>query len=271
LGESGEEIQEMIQQEAYQNSLSAFDTLDDLRIRLRQHELYGRLTSHHNIAIFMKHHVWAVWDFMSLVKALQSRLTSVAPPWRPVGDPEIRYLINDIVVGEESDLDRHGQRTSHFEMYLTAMKGLGAGTERIESFIGLLGDGRTVDAALDLAGAPEACARFVRQTFRVITEGRLHEIASVFTFGREDVIPTMFLGMLDRLAGTEGGDLADLRYYLERHVEVDGGHHGPLARRMIEILCDGQPARYNEAVVAARAALESRIALWDAIVARFEG
>jgi hypothetical protein len=260
----------MIHQEAYASDLSAFEVLDDLRARLKGHALYGRLTTPRNIAIFMKHHVWAVWDFMSLVKALQVGLTGVTVPWRPVGDPEVRFLINDIVLGEESDLDRQGRRASHFEIYLAAMRGLQASTGRIERFVGLLEEGRTVGEALELVEAPPASARFVRQTFAVIDRGRIHEIASLFTFGREDIIPTMFLGMLDRLEGAEGLDLADLRYYLERHVEVDGDHHGPLARRMVEILCGGDPQLYHEAVTVARVALEERIALWDGIVARFD-
>ena len=258
----------MIHQEAYASDLSAFAALDGLRAQLAGHPIYTRLTTPRNIAIFMKHHVWAVWDFMSLVKALQGHLTGITVPWRPVGDPEVRFLINDIVLGEESDLDREGRRTSHFEMYLTAMRGVGAATGRIERFVGLLEAGREVEEALDLVEAPAASARFVRQTFAVIGRGRVHEIASLFTYGREDIIPTMFLGMLDRLEGGEGLDLADLRYYLERHIEVDGGHHGPLARRMVGILCGEDPVRYREAVAAARAALEARIALWDGIVAR---
>ena len=185
-------------------TLEGTDAPAALRERLSSHQLYSRLTTPRNIAIFMKHHVWAVWDFMSLVKALQRQLTCVELPWRPVGDPEIRYLINDIVVGEESDLDRHGRRTSHFEMYLEAMKGIGATTTRIEHFIALLGEGTPVDRALYLAGAPEASARFVRHTFEVIGRGKIHEIASLFTYGREDVIPTMFIGMLDRLEVPDG-------------------------------------------------------------------
>jgi len=254
--------------EALAMESSSFADLAALRERLSSHELYSRLTTPRNIAIFMKHHVWAVWDFMSLVKALQRQLTCVELPWRPVGDPEIRYLINDIVVGEESDLDRHGRRTSHFEMYLEAMKGIGATTTRIEHFIALLGEGMPVDRALDLAGAPEASARFVRHTFEVIGRGKIHEIASLFTYGREDVIPAMFIGLLDRLEVPDGVELADLRYYLERHIEVDGDHHGPLARRMIEILCQGEPTRHAEAVEAARRALAARLELWEAIVAK---
>lgn len=248
----------------------SFAALVGLRDRLSRHELYSRLTTTRNIAIFMKHHVWAVWDFMSLVKALQRQLTGIDLPWRPVGDPEIRFLINDIVVGEESDLDRHGRRTSHFEMYLEAMKGVGATTRRIEQFVALLSQGETVERSLELVGAPAASASFVRKTFAVIGRGQVHEIASLFTYGREDIIPSMFIGMLDRLEVEEGVDLTDLRYYLERHIEVDGGHHGPLARRMVELLCRGEERLRAEAIEAALLALEARVELWDAIVAKFD-
>lgn len=254
--------------EARAAEISPFAELDSLRDRLAGHQLYSRLTSSRSIAIFMKHHVWAVWDFMSLVKALQRSLTCVDLPWRPVGDPEIRHLINDIVTGEESDVDRQGRRVSHFEMYLAAMNGIGASTDRIETFIDLIGRGKSVSVALLESGAPPASARFVNHTFEVIERGRIHEIASLFTYGREDIIPAMFIGMLDRLEVPAGVELADLRYYLERHVEVDGDHHGPLARRMVAILCQENSVRQGEAVEATRLALEQRIALWDAIADR---
>ena len=258
----------MNQGEALAREGTPFEILDGVRQQLATHRLYGRLTTTRNIAIFMKHHVWAVWDFMSLVKALQRSLTCVDLPWRPVGNAEIRYLINDIVAGEESDLDRHGRRTSHFEMYLAAMRGIGATTETIEHFIELLGSGVPVTQALVESDAPPASAEFVRQTFEVIERGRVHEIASLFTFGREDVIPTMFLGILDQLEMPAGVDLSDLRYYLQRHVEVDGDHHGPMARRMVGILTDGDPSRTREAVEVARRSLLARVSLWDAIADR---
>jgi len=240
--------------------------IQPLRDRLAAHSLYQSLTTAPRIARFMEHHVWAVWDFMSVVKALQRSLTCVTHPWRPQGDPEIRYLINDIVTGEESDLDRHGRRQSHFEIYLTAMRGIGASTSSIERFLVLLEAGASIPGALREAGAPLAAARFVEATMAVVERGHPHEIASLFTFGREEIIPTMFLGILDRLHPPPGTDLDDLRYYLERHVEVDGGHHGPLARRMVELLVEGDPSRLTEAEQVAKAALLDRLALWDAVV-----
>jgi hypothetical protein len=238
----------------------------DLRAALENHPLYGTLRDSAAIARFMEHHVWAVWDFMSLLKSLQRHLTCVEVPWVPVGSPDVRYLINEIVVGEESDVDRHGNRTSHFEMYLTAMRGMGASTNAIEHFCRLISGGMAVDKALEEANAPAAGAAFVRGTMAVIQRGKPHEIASVFTFGREDVIPTMFLGMLDHVNVAEQKDVEDLRYYLQRHIDVDGGHHGPLAMQMVELCCAGDAEREQEALSAAREALIQRIALWDAIV-----
>ena len=183
-----------------------------------------------------------------------------------MGDPETRFLINEIVVGEESDVDRHSVRMSHFEMYRSAMKGLGASTTAIDAFIDALRNGQSWKDALPAAGAPSACVAFVQGTMSIIERGKPHEIASVFTYGREDVIPTMFLGMLDHVAkGGERVDVEDLRYYLQRHIDVDGDHHGPLAIRMVELLCGNDPVRLEEARVAAEKALQWRLDLWSAV------
>lgn len=223
------------------------------------------MTSTKNIARFMEYHVWAVWDFMSLLKALQQHLTCTSIPWVPIGDAETRFLINEIVVGEESDVNRHGVRTSHFEMYLAAMREVGASTTAITTFVDHIIRGVPVADAMQLVGAPEAAQDFVLGTMNVIGGGKAHELASVFTFGREEIIPTMFLGILDTLERNEGSRYEDLRYYLERHVEVDGGHHGPLAERMVELLCSNNEQHYADAILVARRALQQRIALWDAV------
>lgn len=242
------------------------DQTAELRAQLEHHPMYERLTTASALATFMEYHVWAVWDFMSLLKSLQRHLTCVETPWIPTGDPETRFLINEIVVGEESDVDRHGVRMSHFEMYRTAMKGLGASTTAIDTFIDALRNGQSWKDALPTAGAPSACVAFVQGTMSIIERGKPHEIASVFTYGREDVIPTMFLGMLDHVAkGGERVDVEDLRYYLQRHIDVDGDHHGPLAIRMVELLCGDDPVRLEEARVAAEKALQWRLDLWSAV------
>ena len=99
------------------------------------HSLYRKLNSVKDIAILMEYHVYAVWDFMSLLKALQYNLTCTSSPWKPVGKSKIRRLINSIVLEEESDVDQNGNPSSHYEMYLDAMSECGADTKNIKKFL----------------------------------------------------------------------------------------------------------------------------------------
>lgn len=235
------------------------------RETLLGHRLYDRLRTVEDLTRFMEHHVFAVWDFMSLLKALQARLTCLTVPWRPVGDGELRRLVNEIVLGEESDRLSGGGVASHFELYLRAMVEAGADTGRIERFLGLLAEGRSVEAALEQADAPMAVRRFVGHTFGVIGGGSAHEIAAAFTYGREDLIPQMFTRLVHGLERQFPQRLATLRCYLDRHIELDGDQHGAMGMRMVQSLCDGSPERQQEAIRAAVAALQARLTLWDAI------
>ena len=211
----------------------------------------------------MAFHVYAVWDFMSLLKALQQSLTCVTIPWVPRGGAGTRYLINEIVVGEESDVDEQGRRTSHFELYLRAMEQAGVSTAPVCGLIEVLTRGQSLKEALDVTVPGGAVRDFLDFTFGTISGGQVHEIAAVFTFGREDLIPEMFL----RIASAEdAGAFGIFRYYLERHIEVDGGHHGHLAMAMLEELCGEDDAKWEAAAVSAVLALEARIRLWDGVL-----
>jgi hypothetical protein len=55
-------------------------------------------------------------------------------------------------------------------------------------------------------------------------------------------------------------------WYLERHIEVDGEEHGPMALRMVASLCGEEPKRWQEAAEAAESALQARLDLWDGIL-----
>lgn len=240
------------------------------RQALLKHPLYERLRSLGDLAVFMEHHVFAVWDFMSLLKALQVRLTCVQVPWLPQGDPQIRRLVNEIVLGEESDVMPEGGALSHFELYLKAMQEAGADPSRVQRFIGLLKSGQTLVDALEQAEVPNAVGDFVRHTFGVIEKGGAHQIAAAFTYGREDLIPELFSQLVDRLERQFPGRLSTLRYYLDRHIALDGEEHGEMGRKMVDLLCAGDPRREEEASHAAVSALRSRRLLWDAMAAEME-
>jgi pyrroloquinoline quinone (PQQ) biosynthesis protein C len=241
--------------------------IEPLREKLTGHPLYRHIQTLQHLHIFMEHHVFAVWDFMSLLKALQQQLTCTTVPWMPVGDAAARYLINEIVTGEESDVDEQGRRTSHFELYLRAMEQAGASATAVENLLDLLRLGQPVGGALQAADMPEAARAFVGHTFGVIAADKPHIQAAVFTFGREDLIPDIFMAMVKELNRNFPGKLDLLLYYLERHIEVDGGHHAHLAYEMTAGLCGEDDVKWNEALIAVQEALEARIALWDGILA----
>ena len=96
------------------------------------------------------------------------------------------------MLSEESDLTERGEAVSHFELYLRAMREVSADTSQIEQFLASLRAGRSVEAALEEAGVPVCVKEFVRHTFRVVSDGQLHELAAAFTYGREKLIPDMF-------------------------------------------------------------------------------
>lgn len=233
---------------------------------LANHALYQTLQSVDDICSFMQHHVFAVWDFMSLLKALQRELTCTVVPWVPTANPRLARFINEIVWGEESDVNELGEPKSHFLMYLEAMEQAGADTAPIDHFLAGIRQEQPVTQALALIDVPVAVKDFVQFTFEVIEHGAPHELAAVFTFGREDLIPDLFLALArEAQANATSTAYSKLIYYLERHIEVDGDEHGPLALEMVAELCQDDPKLWEEAADAAVAALEQRIALWDSI------
>lgn len=236
-----------------------------LRNDLINHRLYSEIKSIEDLRVFMEYHVFAVWDFMSLLKALQAKLTCVTTPWMPVGNPETRFLINEIVTGEESDVDMNGNRCSHFELYLNAMQQSGSNTEPIEKFLELIKSGKTVNESLELCGADNPIIDFVNHTFSVIDTDKPFIQAAVFTFGREDLIPGMFISFVKELHAQEPERIDIFKYYLERHIEVDGDHHSHLAYDMTTSLCGNSEEKWQKASEAVTVALKQRINLWDSI------
>jgi hypothetical protein len=241
--------------------------IEPIREQLINHDLYKNMRSLDDLQKFMEQHVFAVWDFMSLLKALQRSLTCTTVPWMPVGNAGTRYLINEIVTGEESDIDEQGKRTSHFELYLRAMQEAGCETQAIDNLFTELNAGKTIEHALLNADIPASARDFVQHTFNVIATGKPHIMAAVFTFGREDLIPDIFISMVKEIAANFPGKADVLIYYLERHIEVDGGHHSSLAYQMTADLCGDDEIKWQEATIAVKQALQARINLWDGILA----
>jgi hypothetical protein len=230
------------------------------------HRVYRTLNSLDDVITFMESHVFAVWDFMSLLKCLQRRLTCVSVPWVPEGPTASRRLINEIVLVEESDELGEGY-ISHFELYLQGMAQAGADTGPITSFIGRLRGGSSVPDALAASGVPSGAAEFVATTWGIIDDAPVHCQAAAFAFGREDLIPEMFEQVIQIDDGE--GVLATFKDYLARHIEVDGEQHTPMAMQMLIDLCGDDRSKWADCAATVRTALEARAALWSSIRTSF--
>jgi hypothetical protein len=234
------------------------------RARLLAHPVYRAVRDRAGVGVFMQAHAFAVWDFMSLLKSLQRRVTGVSVPWTPPRSRTAARLVNEIVLGEESDEVARGVTMSHYELYLEAMRELDVDTGPITSLVDALAAGAPFAAALAAVPAPPFVKAFVEGTMALALAGSVEAVAASFLFGREDLVPAMFRRLLPEIAGTRGA--VSLRRYLQRHVEVDEGAHGPAARALLVDLCGDDPARWTTAARAARAALLARHELWDGVV-----
>ncbi|MEY2922386.1 MAG: hypothetical protein RL108_1008 [Bacteroidota bacterium] len=240
--------------------------IQEYKNQLLTHSLYEKVKTIEDLHCFLENHIYAVWDFMSLLKALQSKLTCTTTPWLPVGNPQVRYLINEIVVAEETDLAMDGTRQSHFEMYLDAMQQCGATTSVVSEFLENVKNTQNIFVSIKQSNLHPNVKAFLDFTFRVIEEGKAHKIAAAFTFGREDLIPSMFTEILKNFQSNfPETDLSKLIYYFERHIELDADEHGPMAMQMISELCGSSETKWSEVEEVSVEALQKRIGLWDAI------
>lgn len=240
-------------------------TIEPLRQQIINHPVYAEIRDLDDLKVFMQYHVFAVWDFMCLLKTLQNNLTCTTVPWFPVGSGDTRHLINEIVVGEESDVDSFGNRKSHFELYLDAMQQCGANTAPITHFLETLKKTGDFNMAFNASATPNEARNFVDFTFEVINSNKANLQSAIFTFGREDLIPGMFMAIVNDIHKKFPDSISIFKYYLERHIEVDGDHHSHLALQMTANLCATNEHYWQEAEAATIASLQKRIDLWDGV------
>ena len=239
--------------------------LAPIREQLLNHRLYERLRSVEAMQVFMQHHVFAVWDFMSLLKSLQRKLTSLDLPWYPSPNRNACRLINEITLGEESDDDGQGGFASHFEMYLSAMDQCEADTSTIESVMASLQAGSSREIAFSAASVPASVQEFVETTFNIVEDCDVCAVAAAFTFGREDPLPDVFEEVVSAVNAGSAVCLDRFEYYLKRHIELDGDQHRDMAQQLVQELCGHDASRWEAAQIAAVQSLNARLHLWDAI------
>lgn len=245
--------------------------IKDHRNKLLEHKLYSNIETIKDLQVFTENHIYAVWDFMSLLKALQIRLTCTKTPWLPNNNSQTAYLINEIVLAEETDINQVGVRKSHYELYLDAMIDIGAKTEKPVEIINEIANSENIFNTIENINIHPNIKNFLNFTFSVIDEGKPHKIAAIFTFGRENLIPNMFNEILREFEkNVSEGDISKLIYYFERHIELDEDEHGPMALEMVSMLAENDPDKWKEIEDISIEALEKRILLWDAINEQIE-
>lgn len=253
---------------AAEGRLAAIDAATaPLRAAIAHHRVHELIDDRAAVRVFMEHHVVAVWDFMSLLKALQRELTCVTVPWIPRGDAAHLRFVNELVLAEESDVAPGGGYTSHLELYIGAMREAGADTHPIESLL------RSVEAGepggVERCGLATAAASFALSTVALAEGGPTHRLAAAFAFGRERLIPEMF-STLRSTAERQQPRLGLLLSYLDRHIELDADEHTPLAFGLVAGLCGDDERLWTEAEETATVALEGRLRLWEAIARAIE-
>ena len=249
--------------------LKILDATQDEREKLQNHKIYFSIKNIDHLNIFMSNHVFAVWDFMSILKSLQSQLTCINIPWTPAGNGTPARLIHEIVTEEETDLAPHGQYMSHFEMYCNAMRQAGADINPIHQFLKNL-ETSNISESLIKSNAPKAASNFVNETFNILNNAKLHEVASVFTFGREEIIPDMFRKIVREMEVSKHSRLKYFTYYLDRHIGLDEAEHTPNALLMVKELCEKNDKKWDESIVSAKSCMEARIRFWDEILEEIE-
>lgn len=238
--------------------------VDEFSHQLSAHPIYTSINNLEDLQCFMQHHVYSVWDFMSLIKYLQAVIAPANQPWVPIGDGDVRRFINELVLEEESDQTPDGKNyISHFELYQMAMKEVGADTSAIEKFVSTI-KVQSIDKALALDKVPKTSAEFTQKTFNFIKSDKPHCVASALALGREHIIPNMFRSVLSKIK--VGEDKAPIfHFYLNRHVHLDEDFHAPLSLKLLNNLCDSQE-KTDEAIEAAQLSVKARLKFWDGVL-----
>jgi hypothetical protein len=265
------DINEMFDQGGGFESGSAFSNSNELALLLEQqsqklktHPVFDSVRTKEDLRCFMSWHAFAVWNFMSLAKRLQHELKSAHLPWTPPKSSPVARMLKDIVLGEESDVKMWGWHNSHIDLYLSAMKEVGANTSQMEKFLGLISLKIEVNSALRMVKAPEAVQKFVQATNATVKNGSVTEVLGGFLYAREEAIPQVFQARL-----TEWSDpiekAPNFNYYLKRHIALLGDCEGPVALELVNDLTRGSEDSLQKIQHASVMAIDHRLVLWNAL------
>ncbi len=252
----------------YKQLSDLLTTIQPLVLKIYQHPVFVDINSIQQLRRFAETHVFIVWDFICLLKALQRQLSSTELFWTPPQNHLGCYLVNSLVTEEESDNLGDHRYLSHFELYVQAMQECGASTRAIDIFITYIRGHASLEDAFLQSHVPLPAQDFVRDTFSVIRKNS-HQLAASLAFARENITSGMFSNLLHHLSQTElTHSLKYFIQYFQRHIELDSDKHNQQAQLLVTELCGQDKNKWREATETAVFSLQSRLRLLDEIHAQ---
>ena len=220
--------------------------------KLSHHEIYGKLTSSVNINCFMSYHIFAVWDFMKLLKSLQNKMGIALQEQLAAYPSEIKKLIEEIVFAEESDLYPYGQPNKYFALYLQAISEIGVDEDCLWSFL---------ESQDNLHSLKPGIRELVESNLNIARTGTMEEIIAAFFCGREQLTAQIFTSII-KVLKQEGKECPILLGYIERLTQSNSHKRPILAFKLLDYICNNK----NDKIIALQAGLEAlnlREQLWD--------
>ncbi len=236
--------------------------IQQLYHHILSHPVFNSLISLDHLRRFSEIHVYAVWDFMVLLKALRRRLIPDQPLWLPPMDAIGAHLVNTLVAEEESDQLPDGRCLSHFELYLAAMEQIGANTQAIKTYLEYIREYHQWETVQQRSDPPQTARIFINDTWH-ITQLEGHCIAASLAYAREHITEGMFSQILERFEHEPSASL--FIDYFQRHMDLDGGHHSEQSTQLVANLCGLDSKKWQQALDSAIFSLESRVRLLDGI------
>lgn len=237
------------------------ERLEPYTLAVANHGIYNQITTLEKLRLFMGQHIFAVWDFMCLLKELHRNLVTTSSPWFPPKDALSANLISSILVEEEGDLAEDGTYLSHYELYIKAMNEVGADIAPINQMLALLKEGNTIENALKSIPINSATKEFILTTFSFF-KFEVHELAAAFVFGREGITGSMFLSLLQQLennlSDSDKRHLNTIIFYFKRHIDLDDNEHFPKAIKMLSNLTGNDKNKFDDVERIAKIALQAR-------------
>ena len=249
----------------HQQLSKIIQVIQPLVTQIHQHPVFASIHSIQRLCRFAEIHIFVVWDFICLLKALHRQLSSTQLLWTPPKNHLGCYLVNTLLTEEESDNLQDNRYLSHFELYVQAMQECGADTRPIETFIAHIHQQDDLEIALLQSHAPLPAQHFVRDTFHVIHKNS-HHLAASLAFARENITSGMFSSLLQHLNQTENThSLKSFIQYFQRHIELDSHKHSHQSQLLVAELCGEDGNKWQEATDTAIFSLQSRLRLLDEI------